>query len=1127
MFAAEDYKTVYESYVNANFQAYDFDSIRESMVDYIRNNYPESYNDWVESAEFVALLDVIAQFGHSLAFRVDLNSRNNFLSTAERQDAILKLSEFLGYQPRRNLAAFGELKVVAVKTNETVIGSEGTTLAGQDIRFESTNSVDNIDNFVTVMNAVFASSNQFGSPRQQATINGILTQFYNLNNAEDQISFSFTGSAQGESVDFSAIGVNYDTVQKVLTENTPNPQGAFTVIYKNDGRGISSENTGFFVGFKQGTLSYQDFTIEDPISSQTLDVNAEDVNNTDCWVQTIDENGNPTKTWTKVESVSGQNAIYNTIEMGVRDIFAVKTRENNAISIQFADERFGNLPRGVIRVWYRTSENATYTLRPEDVGSNRISISYIGADGNTYQAVLTLQLKRTVTNASSSESMDDIKTNAPRIFATQDRMITAQDYNSYLLKQSDDIAKIKSINRTHSGHSRFIDFNDPTGMYTKVRLYGTDGTLAKANKRKLAYASGITEEDVFKTYIKPVLGDDELVNLYYAGYKNTFVNLKTKGATGTTAAPSADALNYVNSAISAVDEQIFLWQNPVLDTTDDTSTGWFITESYAGVASEPQRVGHTTTTYLRYITPGALIKFKEFGDSVAVTSTTGFVSGQEYTINNPGNTDFTALGAADNNKYTTFTASFATQPATGQTGTVFPTTTKWAKASSIFANGLGIDASNGAPSGRTASNNGAIALDTFVKNGSQIMIVYPAFARQFSNSEKTNIINFIKSKSDFAIKFDFSNTTWDVIERRPAPSNATAAFPTDTNGDLNFTYDDLDANSQDNNWIIHVDYDTDSDVDKWNITSRVLRYSITSPQIEFSNLTNEFSLDEDTKKKKRDTIDIQKIQSPVVTGTFYIYGYEFDSAGEAYGLYNPNKAVLSLVDNNADDRPDDPESFTEIVPSGDSQANLRFEWTHIPSANEVVDPSFTNLIDVFVLTRNYDTEYRSWLGDQRGALSQPYPPTISELNQSFNQNITKKAMSDTIIYRPVAYKVLFGSKAQSEFQAKFRIIKIPGVTLTDNEIKNRVVDAITDFFDIANWDFGETFYFTELAAYVHKETSGVLSSFVIVPEGASSVFGDLFEVTPMSNELFIPDVNVNDIDIIENITNTNIRAATS
>ena len=65
LFLAEDFDVIYESYTQANFQAYDYDTIRENMVEYIRLTYPDNFNDWVESSEFVALLDLIAQFGHS------------------------------------------------------------------------------------------------------------------------------------------------------------------------------------------------------------------------------------------------------------------------------------------------------------------------------------------------------------------------------------------------------------------------------------------------------------------------------------------------------------------------------------------------------------------------------------------------------------------------------------------------------------------------------------------------------------------------------------------------------------------------------------------------------------------------------------------------------------------------------------------------------------------------------------------------------------------------------------------------------------------------------------------------------------------------------------------------------
>jgi hypothetical protein len=89
--------------------------------------------------------------------------------------------------------------------------------------------------------------------------------------------------------------------------------------------------------------------------------------------------------------------------------------------------------------------------------------------------------------------------------------------------------------------------------------------------------------------------------------------------------------------------------------------------------------------------------------------------------------------------------------------------------------------------------------------------------------------------------------------------------------------------------------------------------------------------------------------------------------------------------------------------------------------------------------------------------------------------------------------------------------------LTSNEIKSKVLTAINEFFNIDNWDFGETFYFTELSAYIHQQLPGVIASIVITPTQSNSVFGDLFQIIPESNELFIPDVTLRDIDIVDSL----------
>ena len=69
---AEDWTRIYQSYKNAEFKSYDFDTIRRTMIQYIRSNYPEDFNDYIESSEYLALIDLIAFLGQNVSFRIDL-----------------------------------------------------------------------------------------------------------------------------------------------------------------------------------------------------------------------------------------------------------------------------------------------------------------------------------------------------------------------------------------------------------------------------------------------------------------------------------------------------------------------------------------------------------------------------------------------------------------------------------------------------------------------------------------------------------------------------------------------------------------------------------------------------------------------------------------------------------------------------------------------------------------------------------------------------------------------------------------------------------------------------------------------------------------------------------------------
>ena len=55
----EDWKTLYQSYSNAEFKSYDFDTLRRVIISYLQENYPEDFNDFIDSSEYIALVDLI------------------------------------------------------------------------------------------------------------------------------------------------------------------------------------------------------------------------------------------------------------------------------------------------------------------------------------------------------------------------------------------------------------------------------------------------------------------------------------------------------------------------------------------------------------------------------------------------------------------------------------------------------------------------------------------------------------------------------------------------------------------------------------------------------------------------------------------------------------------------------------------------------------------------------------------------------------------------------------------------------------------------------------------------------------------------------------------------------------
>ena len=574
---AEDWKKVYQSFRNADFKSYDFDNLRRAMIGYLRQNYPEDFNDYIESSEYLALIDLIAFLGQNLSFRIDLNARENFIELADRRESVLRLARLLSYNPKRNQAANGFLKFESVQTSETILDSNGTNLSGQTITWNDSSNENWLEQFNRVINSALPQNGVIGKPNKSATINGVLTQQYRFNASNvDVPTYSFSKNVNGQNTQFEVTSCNIDDDTNNIIEEAPLPGNNLGFVYREDGRGNGSSNTGYFAHFRQGLLQTGNFNIDNPASNQSVNIDATNINDTDVWLYKLNSLGFESQLWKKVEATTGNNVIYNSTQKGTRNIYAVQSRVEDRVNLVFADGIFGNLPRGTFRVYYRTSANRQFVIRPADLTNISVTIDYISQSGKTETLTIGLSLKSNVDNSSISETSANIRKLAPQTYYTQNRMVTAEDYQIVPLGVSQEIIKTKSVNRTSSGISRYFDLKDPTAKYSSTNIYANDGVLYKeeyTNKYGFSFVTQTDIEGQIENLIQPLLSSREINNFYNSKYSKIIVS----------------------------DLNAKLVQS---STATNLSTGYFVDTN-----NETYQVGSFTGGALRFIEPGCLVKF--------------------------------------------------------------------------------------------------------------------------------------------------------------------------------------------------------------------------------------------------------------------------------------------------------------------------------------------------------------------------------------------------------------------------------------------------------------------------------------------------------------------------------------
>ena len=101
----------------------EFDSIKDGLVEYTRRYYPDVYKDFSGASFGSLMLDTVAYVGDILSFYLDYQVNESFLDTAIEYNNILRLGEQVGYKQTLRSNSFG-LVTLYILVQTTAAGDD-------------------------------------------------------------------------------------------------------------------------------------------------------------------------------------------------------------------------------------------------------------------------------------------------------------------------------------------------------------------------------------------------------------------------------------------------------------------------------------------------------------------------------------------------------------------------------------------------------------------------------------------------------------------------------------------------------------------------------------------------------------------------------------------------------------------------------------------------------------------------------------------------------------------------------------------------------------------------------------------------------------------------------------------
>lgn len=464
----------------------EFGDFREQLVEFAKSYFPDSYNDFNETAPGMMFIEMASYVGDVLSFYQDTQLQETFLQHAQNPSNLYSLAYMMGYRPRVSTAA-----EVGLKIEQKVQALSGS------------NYVPDWDQAIKVHENSTIKSTAEGN-----------TSFI----LQESVDFKFSSSYDPTDISIASVDEDNNPAEYLLTKSALAISGE-----------IKSTESTFTTAEKFATINITDDNI-----LKVLDVTDSDGNT---WTEVpflgqdtiFDEEQNTANDSSLVPSILklkrvprrfvtrftskgvmqiqfGSGVVGSDDETFLPDPSNIK-KYGDKQAVEQIDRAFDPTNFLFTRTYGLAPSNTTLTIRyltGGGVGANAPANSVTSGDvvtttvtDSTFLTTLTFNNEKPASGGKDGDTVEELRQNSLKAFSEQKRAVTTSDYTVRALSlppQFGSVAKAFVTKEFNQNTTKSVLSENPLALALYVLAYDNDGKLITAtNSLKSNLKSYLTE----------------------------------------------------------------------------------------------------------------------------------------------------------------------------------------------------------------------------------------------------------------------------------------------------------------------------------------------------------------------------------------------------------------------------------------------------------------------------------------------------------------------------------------------------------------------------------------------------------------------------------------------------------